>query len=88
MSDLTREQKQSLIRQAYDYNADKRAMASCNALYMGSMATAMLVGALGGEYGRDSLDKLIDNATDEQLDAGLVRCENIITHGKLQARIP
>lgn len=77
---MTRAEKQALIRRAYAYNDKARRMASCNALYMGSMATAILMGKLGGEYGRDSLDALIDRASDEQLDAGLESCQNIIKY--------
>ena len=81
---MTRAEKQRLILAAHNYNAKARNMASCNALYMGSMATAILMGKLGGEYGRDDLKALVENATDAQLDAGLESCENIIRHGKLR----
>ncbi len=76
---MDRATKQQLIHTAYNHNDKARRMASCNAHYMGSMATALLIGKLGGQYGgRDSLDTLIENATDEQLDAGLVECEHIL----------
>lgn len=85
---MSRANNQKLIMLAYNYNAKARGAASCNQLYMGSMATAMLMGALGGEYGRDDLAKLVKQATDEQLDAGVKSCENIIRYGKLRELLP
>ncbi len=40
-----------------------------NTVYLGSMATASLMSRLGGNYGKDSLDKLIDNASEAQIQA-------------------
>jgi hypothetical protein len=79
---MDREAKQALIRRAYAHNDKARSMGSCNALYMGSGHTAILMGKLGGSYGRDSLDDLIDRASDDQLDAGLESVQNIIRYLK------
>jgi hypothetical protein len=80
---MERKEKQRLILAAANHNAKARTMASCTHLYMGSMATSMLMGHLGGQYGKDSLTDLVERATDRQLDEGLQSCANIIKHGKI-----
>lgn len=78
---MNRQQKIDLILAAYNFNADMRAVASCNSLYMGSMATYSLHRALGaGPPHETSLAEALAHATDAQLDAGLKVCENIIQH--------
>jgi hypothetical protein len=74
------DEKRALITKAYNHNDKARRMASCNALYMGSGHTAILMGKLGGEYGKDSLPTLIACASNEQLDAGLESVQNILKH--------
>lgn len=76
-------EKRRLILAAYNYNGRARNMASCNQLYMGSMETCLLFKALDGDWLKESLNAVIARATDEQLDAGLERCANIIKYGKL-----
>ena len=78
---MERKEKQRLILAAANHNDKARTMASCTHLYMGSMATAILMGHLGGQYGKDSLTDLVERATDRQLDAGLESCASIIKHG-------
>lgn len=77
---MTSNEKRALITKAYNHNSKARNMGSCNALYMGSGHTAILMGKLGGEYGRSSLDDLIAKASESQLDAGLESVQNILKH--------
>lgn len=76
----TDEEKRQLIARAHGHNAHARAMASCNQLYMGSMATALLFRALGAKWPDVSLDEAIKAATSAQLDAGMEQCANILKH--------
>lgn len=78
----TKAEKRRLIRKAYNYNAHARRMASCNHLYMGSLATCMLYRALGAQWPDTSLNDALKQASDAQLDAGLERCQNILKHAE------
>jgi hypothetical protein len=73
-------EKKRLIRKAYNFNSHARRMASCNHLYMGSMATCQLIHALGGQWPNDALNDVLKKATNEQLDAGLALCQNILKY--------
>lgn len=79
---MERAEKVRLIKKAYNFNSRARNMASCNSLYMGSMATCLLYSALGADWPNVSLNDALKAATDTQLDAGLARCENILRYAR------
>jgi hypothetical protein len=64
-------EKVDLIKRSSTYRSGSD---SCNSVYMGGMATSMLIHALGGAYGRDSVDNLIGWATEDQLNKALDVC--------------
>ena len=66
-----RAEKKRLIRKAYNYNSKARRMASCNSMYMGSMATCMMYHHLGADWPNIGLTQALNQATDAQLDAAL-----------------
>lgn len=66
--------KRNLIRAASQYRSGED---SCNSVYMGGMAHAMLRRALGGG-GYDGLDDLLAAANDARLNAGLYVCSSYI----------
>jgi hypothetical protein len=74
----SRQHKEDLILRAYNYNDKARAMASCNAVYMGGGAMTSLWHALGADWPKISIFNAMSNATDEQLDAALVVCRPIL----------
>ena len=65
---LLREEKVALIQKAASYNAHARNMASCNSIYMGSMATATMFKHLGADWPNVSFVFALKRATDAQLD--------------------
>lgn len=77
LAPLSRDEKANLILKASRYRSGAD---SCNSLYMGGLATASLVHALGGAYGRDDVLMLLTKATDAQIEAGLDVCANIIDY--------
>lgn len=77
MTELTArstEEKRALIKAASQYRSGTD---SCNSVYMGGMAHAMLRRALGGG-GYDGLDELLAAANAAQLNAGLDVCSSYI----------
>lgn len=79
---MTRQDKQRRIRQAYEYNADMRRVASCNSFYMGSAATCVMFHHLGGGWPNVSLDDALARATDAQLDTALEYVQPYLKHVK------
>lgn len=81
---MTRKEKQDLIWKAYMHNDEARRMASCNALYMGSMGLCILISDLGMHWPDDSLEEAIENASDEQLDTALANpsVQNLLKYAK------
>lgn len=74
---LSRNEKCALIVAAKTFRSGPD---SCNSVYMGSMATHSLFCSLGGDVLRESLDDLLERATDQQISAALDVCANIIKH--------
>ena len=77
---LTDDQLRTAIIKAYEHNKHARSVGSCNAAYMGSMATARLLYLLGAPT-RTGLNKAIRDATRAQLLIGCCYCRE---HGYLQ----
>jgi hypothetical protein len=75
LRDLPQGEKINLIEKAADYRSGPDPY---NSVYMGSMATASLMHALGGSYGVSSLKDLLARASDAQLTAGLEPCLPVI----------
>lgn len=73
---LERAVKVNLIKAAAAYRSGAD---SCNSVYMGGHAHAQLRVALGGGF-RDSLDDLLERASDNELNAGLEACWPYIKH--------
>lgn len=74
LTELSLDEKRTLIKSASQYRSGTD---SCNSVYMGGMAHAMLRRALGGG-GYDGLDDLLAVATNKQLDDGLSVCSSYI----------
>lgn len=67
-------EKRKLIRKAVNFNRAARNMASCNAMYMGSLAMCQLHHLLGGNWPTSSLRDLLKCATSDQLDEAVHYC--------------
>lgn len=74
---LPLDRKKHWIRQAMAYRSGPD---SCNSVYMGSMLTCRLITELGGEYGRSSLESLLERATDSQVDKALHACAAVLSY--------
>lgn len=72
---LPQDRKKYWIKRAVDFRSGPD---SCNSVYMGSMATCRLIIALGGEYGKSTLDPLLERASVAQLDAALRVCAPVL----------
>lgn len=73
---MTDAQKRVAIRNAMAFNDEARRMASCNSLYMGSMAIAGLMSIFGLAYGKDDgLEAAIDVADSVTLDKAVEYCK-------------
>jgi len=72
---MPRDLKAATIKAATEYRSGND---RCNSVYMGGMAHAMLVRALGGRYGHSLYDDLLAAATDAQIDAALDVCSSYI----------
>ena len=69
LSKLTRKEKEGLLMAATTYRSGED---SCNSVYMGSMAHAGLMHALGGRYGQPpGYSVLIPPSSSTMLDAGI-----------------
>jgi len=64
-----------LIKAAAKYRSGSD---SCNSVYMGSMATASLMRILGGSYGEDSLNDLLEKADAGRITSALEFCDPYI----------
>lgn len=74
---LSRDEKVALIKGAASYRSGSD---SCNSLYMGSIATSRLLHVLGGVYGQDGLESLLERATESQVNAGIDYAWNYIDY--------
>lgn len=56
---------------------------SCNSIYMGSMATAMVYHAVGLKYGMGDLVAAIETASEDQVLRALDACRGVINYMKM-----
>ncbi len=73
----TIDKDRNLIRQAVYYRSGPD---SCNSMYMGGMALASLMHALGTTLGNGDFEPVLLKANRKQLDNALDVCKNIIEY--------
>lgn len=73
---LSDQQMRDALRRAYLHNDKARSMGSCNAAYMGSMATHNLTVILGGKPMEEGLLKAIQKASRPDLIRGMQYCDD------------
>lgn len=63
---MNHEKRKQEILAALEYRSGND---SCNSVYAGSMKLAQVISLLGGSYGKDSVEHLLETATCEQIAA-------------------